>query len=495
MVRQNKGQTKLRAPKQRAAASRRAKKLHAPLTELVRAELVRALQEAGNSTVSTYVFKHALVQDTAYQSLLKNERKRLHRAIGFTLEREYGDRADEFAADLALHFGEAGDDEKTFGYAELAGDRAARIFAYPEAHAQYARALDALERVTDTAEYRRARVDLIVKLVAVSLRARGPEWSLERLRAAEKLLDGLHTDEDRVRRARVHFWMGDAFSHLNQQRQAIEYLQEVLDTARAGIADETLLAIPANVIGRALVAQGQFRQAQPLLAQAAPLLEKSANWYEWVLAVGFLGFALAAQGDTDAGLQETVRARTRAQELGTPIGIADSHIFSSFIYMQRDEYAQAAADASAALRAATGLDDRLLIFLAHNAGAWAQVRLAHYDEAEHEFIQAQKAASEAGGQLFFADMFLAAYADLALRQGRLDQAIARAQHAIEVARAVGSVFSEGLAQRVWGQALAAAHPSEARAHLETGLALFESGNAQIEAARTRRALQELAGLE
>ncbi len=447
-----------------------------PLAHLEYVELVRRLQ------TNEYLFKHALVQDTAYQSLLKNERKRLHRVIGDSLEQAHQAHADELAGELAHHFFNAGDDAKTFVYAQRAGDDAARVFAHPEASAYYQRALDALTRLSETNDQQRQRVDVIVKLVAVSLRAQGPDWCLEKLRVAENLLREPSEPQDRERLARVHFWMGDAYSHLNQQREAIAYLQQVLEIAHAGVQDETLLAIPSNVIGRALVAQGKFSQAELLLAQAAPLLEKSANWYEWVLAVGFLGFARAAQGNIDAGLKETGRAFSRARELGTPTGIGDSHIFTSFIHHQRGDYDAALAHANDALVAARQLDDQLLIFLAHNARGWAHSYLGNFEAAKQNFVRAQELAAQQGGQLFFADLFSAAYAELALRQGNITEAHTRAQHAIEMARSVGNVFSEGLARRVLAQTLARQDAAE---HFAQSIQLFEIGNAQLEIKRTR----------
>lgn len=467
------------AARQRARAPRHKKNWRAALERLEHAELVRALPTA------EYVFKHALVQDTAYQALLRNERKRLHHAVGFTLERAYAERGDEFAAELARHFSEAGDNEKFLFYAERAGDVAARVFAFAEAYGHFRAAFDVLAHLPDTLSRRRQRADIVVKIVSTSLRSQGPEKSLELLQVAEAGLQEIPPDaQDRERMARLHFWMGDAYSHLNQQPKAISYLQQVLDAAKQGISDEALLAIPLNVIGRALVAQGKFADAEPLLAQAAPLLEQSANWYEWVLAVGFLGFARAAQGDTDGGLSETTRAFVRARELQTPFGLGDSRIFTSFIQMQRGDYPKMLADANEALHMAKQHDDHLLIFLAYNVRGWAHARLGQLPEAQANFETAQRLGAQAGGHLFFADMFEAAYAELALRQGNMDVARERAIHAVEMARATGSVFSEGLAQRVWAQTLA---HEPAAPHFAESIHLFEAGNAQIEAARARTA--------
>lgn len=118
-------------------------KLAEPLARLEITELIRRLDELDVS----YLFKHALVQDTAYSSLLKNERKRLHRTIGETLEREYPHALVENAALLTKHFSEAGDDAKILEYATCAGDAEARVFAKAEAIEHYRAALDAALRL------------------------------------------------------------------------------------------------------------------------------------------------------------------------------------------------------------------------------------------------------------------------------------------------------------------------------------------------------------
>ena len=63
-----------------------------------------------------YLFRHSLVQDAVYTSLLEPDRKRLHLMVGETVERLYPDRLDEFAGTLAQHFQNAGRDEKAHKY-------------------------------------------------------------------------------------------------------------------------------------------------------------------------------------------------------------------------------------------------------------------------------------------------------------------------------------------------------------------------------------------
>lgn len=107
------------------------------LAELERAQLVRA----GTEPDPTYLFKHALTQDTVYQSLLKATRADLHRRVAQALEQLGWDQFDQNAALMAWHYERAGVQDRAFEYTVRAGDRAARAFAHSEALAFYNRAL------------------------------------------------------------------------------------------------------------------------------------------------------------------------------------------------------------------------------------------------------------------------------------------------------------------------------------------------------------------
>ena len=88
-----------------------------------------------------YLFRHALVQDAAYASLLESDRKRLHKVVGETVERLYPERLDEFSAVLSLHFAQAGDDLQALRYAGRAGATALATYANREAEIHFRRAL------------------------------------------------------------------------------------------------------------------------------------------------------------------------------------------------------------------------------------------------------------------------------------------------------------------------------------------------------------------
>lgn len=92
--------------------------------------LIRLAQEEPEME---YIFRHALVQDATYESLLRADRRTLHQAVGRTLESLYADQLEEIAATLAFHFEKAEELEKAVSYLTIAGESASRVYAVDEA--------------------------------------------------------------------------------------------------------------------------------------------------------------------------------------------------------------------------------------------------------------------------------------------------------------------------------------------------------------------------
>lgn len=113
--------------------------LTAQLEKIESSGLIRVAQD---DPELEYIFRHALVQDATYESLLKADRRTLHQAVGRTLEKLYSERLDEIAATLGFHFEKAEEFDKAATYYIRAGEAAARIYALNEAMDLFRRALD-----------------------------------------------------------------------------------------------------------------------------------------------------------------------------------------------------------------------------------------------------------------------------------------------------------------------------------------------------------------
>ncbi|MBI3741515.1 MAG: hypothetical protein HY257_07135, partial [Chloroflexi bacterium] len=109
------------------------------LAQLENEQLIRALDEA-------YLFKHALTQETAYQSLLRQSRRDIHRVVAETYEKLFADQLDDYAAILARHYAETDETGKVIEYETRAGDAAARVHAPLIALEHFAHALELVTR-------------------------------------------------------------------------------------------------------------------------------------------------------------------------------------------------------------------------------------------------------------------------------------------------------------------------------------------------------------
>ena len=133
--------------------------LHEELDKLVQAEV---LFEKGIRPESTFIFKHALIQDAAYESLLKKKRQQFHQQIANTLEEHFPETVATQPELLAEHFSQAADTDKALEYWLKAGLRAQEASANVEAISHLEQGLLLVETLPDTPE--RSGLELQFKL-------------------------------------------------------------------------------------------------------------------------------------------------------------------------------------------------------------------------------------------------------------------------------------------------------------------------------------------
>jgi class 3 adenylate cyclase len=148
--------------------------LRAALTQLEDAEL---LFRAGAPPDAHYSFKHALVQDTAYESLLKSRRQVLHQRIALALEERFPAEAEAEPEILAYHFSRAGIADRAWLHYERAGDRAVARFAYAEAVAHFGAALKEASQLPPGEDRNRRELALLLKYGPAILIFRGVQGS------------------------------------------------------------------------------------------------------------------------------------------------------------------------------------------------------------------------------------------------------------------------------------------------------------------------------
>jgi len=140
--------------------------LRRELSRLVEAEIV---YQRGVPPQSTYVFKHALIQDAAYESLLKSTRQQYHQRIAQVLKTQFSETAEAQPELLAHHCMEAGLTEQSVTYWYKAGQIASERSAHMEAVSHLTKGLELLQTLPETPQRVQQDVDMHIAL-GVSLR-------------------------------------------------------------------------------------------------------------------------------------------------------------------------------------------------------------------------------------------------------------------------------------------------------------------------------------
>jgi class 3 adenylate cyclase/tetratricopeptide (TPR) repeat protein len=261
------------------------------LQQLVEAELV---YQRGMASQATYIFKHALIQDTAYQSLLKSTRQQYHQRIAQVLAAQFPETAETQPELLAHHYTEAGLNEQAIPYWQQAGQRAVTRSAYREAAACYEQALEAFQHLPEGREAQ--AIDLRFNLRNVLLPLGEQERILDHLRVAATLAE---TIQDQHRLGWVTIYMTSCFYNIGQPDDAVRTGQRALAMA-GSLGDVALQIQAAYYLGLAYHLLGHYRQAVELLERNVTALEGeliherfglpylpsvfSRTWLVWCLA-------------------------------------------------------------------------------------------------------------------------------------------------------------------------------------------------------------------
>jgi serine phosphatase RsbU (regulator of sigma subunit) len=230
---------------------------------------ILALETAGLVRIAqvkpevAYHFRHALLHETAYASLLPDDRRRLHLQVGEAVEEVYPGRVDEFASALACHFYEAGDRQRALKYFLAAGKVALETYANVEAESYFRSALKLLPSTAQQAELLSSLGETLFG------QNRYPE-------AIETWRQGVATfsllgDRDNMARlyaraARASWHAGDVPNNLQNCLEGLRAVGSGLDTiGMAALIHET---------ARAYYFNGEPRQALPLCRQALAMAER-----------------------------------------------------------------------------------------------------------------------------------------------------------------------------------------------------------------------------
>jgi class 3 adenylate cyclase/predicted ATPase len=423
------------------------------LSQLTEAEL---LYELGSPPTSTYRFKHALIQDAAYQSLLKSTRQQHHQRIAQTLESHFAETVSTQPELLAHHYTEAGLTAQAIPYWQAAGQRALQRYANEEAATHATRGLELLTTLPDTPQ--RAKQELSLQILAGAALAvvHGPH-SVEHNYARARELARQVGSTPELFPALSGFQYGQILrGHMHQARALAKEFLELAQQQQ----DPLILAVGHRMLAYTAWWQGDVIDVRDHSAQGLALY----NWDQhrtcvvsYIQDSGVLCGYLSAFADWVLGyptraVQTMERTVAHAQALEHPYSIALTLLMSAQLaQLRRDpESAYTRAEAAIAVSREHGLPAIELWCLLPRGWAFAeQGEMAKGISDIREGMERRRAY----GMGAVWPWFLVLLADAYGKAGQLKDGLAALEEALEWVQRNDERLYEAEAYRVKGELL------------------------------------------
>ena len=334
------------------------------LQQLVAAELV---YQRGLPPDAHYQFKHALIQDTAYQSLLKRTRQEYHQQIAQVLERQFAEVAATQPELLAQHYTEAGLTEQALEYWQRAGEHANDRSAYQEALSHVTTGLRLLHTLPETLARQQQELPLQLTLGTATTIVRGytvPEVEAAYTRA-RVLCQQLGDTQDvfPVLFGLYQFYLVRAdLSLAHQLGEELLGLAEQRDETPLSVIAHGNLGIISYHLGELLAARRHVEEGIACYTPAqrsSPLFR--AGFDPGVNCRGYAAMTLWSLGYPDQALARVHDALALATELAHPFSSARALTLAAWLYQFRREgqYVSDHADAAVALSTEQGFEIRV----------------------------------------------------------------------------------------------------------------------------------------
>jgi predicted ATPase len=331
--------------------------LQGALAQLVEAEVV---SQRGLPPQATYTFKHALIQDAAYQSLLKSTRQQYHRRIAQVVAEHFPETAETQPELLAYHYTAAGLSAQAIGYWQQAGDRASARSAYEEAMRSFTQGLAELATLPDTPQRVAQELDLqlgLAWIVGVTKGWVAPEAEEAYTRA--RALCGQLKDTSRL--AHVLAGLRTLYQSRGELHTAWELGEQLLALSQR-LHDPDGLAFAHHLQGITLYHQGELLAARAHQEQALANYEQRLATYgiervvpqaSEVYFFCYMALTLWLLGYPAQALARSQQALTLGDERLSPFALAVAlHYTGELRYLRREE-PRAQEQAEAAIRLAT----------------------------------------------------------------------------------------------------------------------------------------------
>jgi class 3 adenylate cyclase/predicted ATPase/ABC-type transport system involved in cytochrome c biogenesis ATPase subunit len=401
------------------------------LAQLEQAELVF---RRGEPPDAVYNFKHALVRDAAYESLLKSRRQQLHSEIARALEEKFADVVASQPEIVAHHFTEAGLAQPAIHHWLKAGQQAARRSANAEALNHLARGLELLPKLDDPMLRNKSEL-LLQTLLGNCLRAT-KGWSIDRVKQAYTRALQLCKEsgfDEHTLPAVFGLWTWN-FVHaaLGEAQALAEHLVNSAETT----GDPVYKVLAHEALGFTLFANGKFTAARAALERSISMCEDSkAAMYLDLSAQDprvhvrlYDGLVLWLLGYPDQALRICAEAKSYADASRHPFSEAMARTISLRVHQFRGEAAIVAAQADAAIALCEEHEFAHYLAMALILRGWASVQQGEFEKGMAE-IQEGLEKERATGALLFETYTMGLLADACIKNAHYEQAFDFLSHA------------------------------------------------------------------
>jgi predicted ATPase len=333
--------------------------LQRELGRLVEAEIV---YQRGLPPQATYTFKHALIQDVAYESLLKSTRQQYHRQIAHVLEAQFPETAEAQPELLAHHCTEAGLIAQAVGYWHKAGQRAIERSAHVEAMSHLRTGLALLQTLPETPQRLQREVNMSIALGTSLIATKGygaPEVAQIYLRAHHLCQ---HLEEPQ----QLFPALRGLWNHytIRAEHQTAHALGEQLLTLAQQRQDSAMLVAAHRALGTTLYNLGTTAEAHTHFTQGLALYDPEQSRDSTflygedggVMCQSFAARALCSLGYPDQALVRSQEAVTLAQQIVHPFSLGFALVFAAMVhqYCREVRAVQERAEAVISLAMAQG---------------------------------------------------------------------------------------------------------------------------------------------
>jgi class 3 adenylate cyclase/tetratricopeptide (TPR) repeat protein len=314
--------------------------LDSTLAHLKQSEIVQLIDDR---PPPRYVFKHALVRDAAYETLLMSSRREIHARIASILEQEWPDIVAGQPELLAHHYSLAGRAEFAVRHWLVGGRRARSRSANLEAIVQFQKALEFLRLLPDTPEHAATELEIQLSLglcfiAVLGYSADETRQSFERARSLSVDVGEPHKEVQALYGLWGHHWMRA------RHDRAIELGETLLEKAER-LDDPIIRMVGFRALGSTLFTLGGFVDARERLEQAMALgrrINTENSSLPFAVDPGMAAQLLLAWDFWILGFPEQARhnvldALGRATEQRLPYGVAFAHYVTSAIHLLRGE--------------------------------------------------------------------------------------------------------------------------------------------------------------